>query len=301
MGDRTGIAWTDATWNPTRGCRRISPGCENCYAERQAIRMSTPGAAYEGLVEVGKNGPRWTGKGRLAVPALAAPLRWKGPRRIFVDSMSDLFFEEFDDVEIAAVFAVMAAAPQHTFQVLTKRAERMREIMAWLGDGDAEELRIAGESLAARMGWCHANEHEWKWPLPNVWLGVSVEDQKRADERIPHLLATPAAIRFLSVEPLLGPVDLGDFIGPANAGGIERFADIHWVIVGGESGPKARPFELAWARSIVAQCSAAGTRCFVKQLGSNVLGLDGSRVIYPGKADDPRMWPEDLRVQEFPS
>ena len=132
MGDKTGISWTDATWSPTRGCRRISAGCENCYAERQAMRMSGTGGAYEGLVKLTSGGPRWTGDGRLVPSMLDQPLRWTKPRRIFVDSMSDLFYEAFSFEDIAAVFGVMAACPQHVFQVLTKRPERARAWFEWV-------------------------------------------------------------------------------------------------------------------------------------------------------------------------
>jgi protein gp37 len=269
MGDSTTISWTDATWNVTRGCRRVSAGCENCYAERQANRFKGPGGAYEGLIKLVGGKPRWSGETRFATEHLADPLRWKSPRRIFVDSMSDLFYESFTNEQIAAVFGVMAAAPQHTFQVLTKRAKRMREWFEWMsleenfspnatmhveaagrdGIGDDDDDVLAERILDA------------EWPLPNVWLGVSVEDQAAADERIPELLATPAAVRFLSCEPLLGPVELPQHdqsMGPSSS-------PLDWVIAGCESGPGARPCNVEWLRSLRDQCAAAGVPYFLKQ------------------------------------
>jgi protein gp37 len=296
----TTISWTDETWNPTRGCRRVSPGCEHCYAERQAIRMSNAGGAYEGLVKLTKNGPRWTGKGRLVVEQLTKPLSWRAPRRIFVDSMSDLFFEASSNEEIAAVFGVMAAAPRHTFQILTKRPQRMREWFAWIekeahktalaasggkggGFADAENVwwraLVCLEHAGAALGDIPAGGGKATWPLSNVWLGVSVEDQPRADERIPELLATPAAVRFLSCEPLLGAIDLQHVQNVERTFEIDALAGTHgvlrphsgrcaridWVILGCESGPGARPCELAWLRSLRDQCEASGTAFFLKQ------------------------------------
>lgn len=229
----TSIEWTDKVWNPTRGCRRISPGCGGsareggCYAERMAYRFSGPGQPYEGLVKLTKQGPRWTGEGRLVPEKLAEPLSWRKPARVFVDSMSDLFFEAFTNEEIAAVFGVMAACPHITFQVLTKRARRMREWFDW----HAEQTEVDGEAWIPimREALCFLDP-KWTdfiqeggrardgvpelepWPLRNVWLGVSVEDQKLADERIPQLLATPSAVRFLSVEPQLEAVDVARFL-----------------------------------------------------------------------------------------
>lgn len=233
-----GIGWTDQTWNPVRGCSRISPGCEHCYAETMAGRFCGKGQPYEGLVRIKDIRPnavrfernprreaRWTGVVRLVPDHLADPLRWKRPRRVFVNSMSDLFHERLSNEEIAAVFGVMAASPKHTFQVLTKRAARMKEWFAWL------DATATGESSWRCADYCQIAAmkagvserlmlHEikgtlkcWNWPLPNVWLGVSVEDQRRAEERIPLLLKTPAAVRFVSAEPLLGPVDLSPWMG----------------------------------------------------------------------------------------
>lgn len=500
------IQWTDATWNPTRGCTRVSPGCENCYAERQAIRMAgfersrELEAPYKGLVERSPKGPRWTGKIRLVPEKLEEPLHWRKPRRVFTDSMSDLFHEQIPTDFLDRVFAIMALCPQHSFQVLTKRAERMREYasdpeapfrvqramdairvdlemakiseqwrpvtryeddylisnygrvrslkgrepallkprpdsrgrylsvcLCWLGktrehlvhrlvleafgraardgeevrhaNGDTQDNRIAnlswgtrGENMqdAARHGTAGsymklqanldwktivqirerrsagarlqklADEYgidkrqvsaiargkiykvaELQWPLPNCWLGVSVEDQKRADERIPLLLQTPAAVRFLSVEPLLGPVELdryclqqdGRYPFPKLAHE-HRTTWLHlldWVIVGGESGPGARPCSVEWIRSVLRQCRDAQVPAFCKQLGSRPIirygdwkripismcwtGLEPAREgalgvpdddlgimrIMDRKGGDPLEWPKDLRVREWPA
>lgn len=223
-----------------------------CYAERVASRFSGPGMPYEGLAKITPSGPRWTGEVRLIEEHLEDPLRWKKPRRIFVNSMSDLFHEGLSDEQIDRVFAVMARAPQHQYQVLTKRAERLPRYFA-----------------------------RWALPLsdyPHMWIGVSCEDQKTADERIPFLLQTRAAVRFISAEPLLGPLDLAGLL-----------AGIDWVIVGAESGPGRRPMKHAWAESIVAQCRSARVAVFIKQLPRN------GKVVH-----DMSLFPEGLRIQEFP-
>ena len=261
----TTIEWTDRTWNPTRGCARVSSGCEHCYAERIARRFDRPGGSYEGLTT--SNG-RWNGQIRLVPEKLEEPLRWRKPSRVFVDSMSDLFHESVPDYYIEMVFHVMGLAHQHQFQVLTKRPERMRALL---------------QSCELQDAICGA---EVPWPLRNVWLGVSAEDQTTADERVPLLRETPAAIRFLSCEPLLGPIDL------SHAQGID------WVIIGGESGPGARPCATEWIYSIVKQCWwEAGTACFVKQLGQRWARTHGAR---SRKGADPTEWPESLRVRWFP-
>jgi protein gp37 len=306
MSDQSSIQWTDATWNPVRGCTKISPGCAHCYAETFAERFrGVNGHPYERGFDL-----------RLVPEKLHEPLRWRKPRRIFVNSMSDLFHKDVPDEFIDRVFAVMALCEQHTFQVLTKRADRLAGYLNAAGLED--RVYAAMESVA--------EAHEIAdflfdaWPLPNVWLGVSVEDQHRADERIPLLLQTPAAVRFLSVEPLLGPVDLRPWIDcTCNdvTGTCASCLDggIHWVIVGGESGPGARPMQVEWARSIVKQCKAAGVSVFVKQLGANVniteatapVGPRAHRVVkgrvslVDRKGGDPAEWPEDLRVRDFPS
>lgn len=260
----TSIEWTDRVWNPTRGCSLKSPGCKNCYAMKMAHRFSGKGQPYEGLTELGPNGPRWTGKVSSVPEMLGTPLKWKKPARIFVNSMSDLFHDEVPDNFIDQVFAVMAVSLRHTYQVLTKRPERMQKYFAD-PETQGRVAAIVGEILelmACKLG---------AWPLPNVWLGVSVENQEAADERIPHLLNTPAAVRFLSVEPLLGPVSLRPYFHGMGALVNVRppivTPKIDWVIVGGESGPGARPMHPEWARSLRDQCEAANVPFLFKQWG----------------------------------
>lgn len=225
MSKKTGISWTDATWNPVRGCSRVSKGCENCYAEKIAHRFKGKGQPYEGLTRDG----RWNGKIKLVPEVLDQPIRWRKPRRIFVNSMSDLFHEGVPFEYIAKVFGVMAYAREHTFQILTKRPERAREFMRWIASPDAnpvngEDVCIAQRCLMAAGSVSFETAIlgavipragapiERMWPLPNVWLGVSAENQETADERIPILLDTPAAIRFVSAEPLLGSIALGQWL-----------------------------------------------------------------------------------------
>lgn len=254
MSDKTGIEWTDATWNPTTGCDRVSPGCDNCYALTLAKRLKAMGSPrYQADGNPSTSGP---GFGVTEHPdALDQPIRWTKPRRIFVNSMSDLFHKEVDDWFIAQVFAVMALAPQHTFQILTKRHGRMRSLVS----GDLYDLMIRALGDPS-LGW---DESRIAWPLPNVWLGTSVEDQKRADLRIPALLETPATVRFLSMEPLLGPVDLINGLGDSWLTGID------WIIVGGESGPGSRPMRPEWVRSLRDQADVAGVAFHFKQWGSH--------------------------------
>lgn len=274
MADNTKIEWTDATWNPVNGCSLASPGCTNCYAMKQAHRVPQ----RRGLTRHTSGGMVWTGEVRFDEAKLTQPLHWKRPRRIFVCAHGDLFHDAVPDEWIDRVFAVMALCPQHTFQVLTKRSARMLEY--------ARRAQPCGEHWLAG----HDGTAGVIWPLPNVWLGVSVEDQTRADERIPDLLATPAAVRWISAEPLLGPVDLtvyrDDQLIEALTGdrqdGVIMRADfslvginskfsngpkIDWVVVGGESGPGARPMHPDWARTLRDQCAAAGVPFFFKQWG----------------------------------
>ena len=507
-----GIAWTDVTWNPVRGCSRVSEGCRNCYAERMATRFSGPGQPYEGLVTVpagGRHGEsgrartgirgKWNGVVRLIPERLADPLHWRRPRKVFVNSMSDLFHESLSNEQIAAVFGVMAAAPQHTFQVLTKRANRMLawfqtvgildlveefkhialagriveyfapertvDLKQWPGyavtskgrvlstkrgtehemavmcgehghgrvmlyrdgetdrplvhrlvleafdrepkpgeqgrhiSGDAtnnalwnlcwgtqsenwddsrrhgtrrrysklsaeqvDEVRrlgeagVSGADLGRNFGISDTQarnivngkqwvpEHKLEWPLASVWLGASVEDQATADERIPLLLKTPATVRWVSYEPALGPVDfsrwlirecldcLGSGEGEGAAceecGGSGTRPRVQWLVCGGESGPGARPFDVAWARSLIEQCKATGARAFIKQVGSfavdsqwrtGTYAPDDKRtkaasaaleqregdtppnlLLLGKKGGDPATWPTDLSVREFP-
>lgn len=255
MSDKTGIEWTDATWNPLRGCSRVSEGCRHCYAETVAGRFSGPGMPYEGLVTKTTQGPTWNGTVKLMPEdILSQPLRWQKPRMIFVNSMSDLFHEAVPDEFIADVFRTMAWGHQHTFQVLTKRPERMVRLLSNYEFQDSVT----------------DNAHEcadWQWPLKNVWLGVSVEDQATADERIPLLLLTPAATRWVSAEPLLGPVDLRRFLEFYVGSSNETAFGLDWVVVGGESGPKARPMHPDWARNLRDQCASAGVPFLFKQWG----------------------------------
>jgi protein gp37 len=227
MAQTSSIEWTDATWNPVAGCSVATAGCTNCYAMRMAARLEAMGVEkYQGLTR--KSGDRhvWTGKVACDETALSAPRSWRRPRRVFVNSMSDLFHPGVPDDFIARVWAVMRDTPIHTYQVLTKRPERMAEL-----------LREPAFSQ-----------------LPNVWLGTSVEDG-RVLQRIDYLRATPAFVRFISFEPLIGPVGLADL------------SDIHWAIVGGESGPRSRPMPEAWVAEIEARCRTAGTAFFFKQWG----------------------------------
>lgn len=258
MAGTSSIEWTDATWNPVRGCSRVSRGCEHCYAERQAMRQSGTDRAYEGLVKMTSQGPKWTGEIRIVYNTLDAPLRWRRPRRVFVNSMSDLFYERISTVDIASILGIAAACPQHTFQVLTKRPQRMLSVLSTAEFHDAYETTIAM--------YTHSDV---PWPPPNVWLGVSVEDQRTAEERIPLLLDTPARVRWISAEPLLGPLDVIRYlqIGTRGDDGVVR-PDLGWVVAGGESGPGARAAHPHWFRALRKQCKAARAAFFFKQWGS---------------------------------
>lgn len=257
MGNKTAIEWTDATWNPVTGCTKVSEGCRNCYAERVTERFLSPGA-FERV--------------ELHPDRLDQPLRWTKPRRIFVCSMSDLFHEDVPDDFIDRVFATMSLAGQHVYQVLTKRPERLCQYIAQdrMGfiegrakrmlrerRGDPMKPVLLGKTLAGT------------WPWPHVWLGCTVEDQRTADARIRLLLQTPAAMRWISVEPMLGPVSIALWLPKKIIGGRgEPTLDgLDWVICGGESGPRARPMHPDWVRSIRDQCVAANVRFFFKQWG----------------------------------
>lgn len=237
MSEHSSIEWTDATWNPVRGCTKISPGCAHCYAETFAERFrGVPGHPYEQGFDL-----------RLVSEKLREPFRWKSPRRVFVNSMSDLFHDDVPVEYVAKVVDVMREADWHTYQVLTKRSRRMRTV-------------LSGELIDAGR-------------LPNVWWGVSVEDQQHGKPRIDDLRATPAIVRFLSIEPLLEDLGTLDLSG------------IHWVIVGGESGPGARPMEKAWILSVLEQCRAADVPFFFKQWG-------GTRKKLAGRELDGRTYDE---------
>ena len=327
MAGNSAIEWTDAVWNPTTGCARVSPGCKNCYAfQLHDMRH----AAFL----AGKKLPQQYAKPfkelQLFEDRITTPLKWKKPKRIFVNSMSDLFHADVPDDFLHRVFHTMETAHWHTFQILTKRPERMREYMSW------------------RWG-------EGRIPSRHIWLGTSVERQQEADERIPHLRRTPAAVRFLSCEPLLSEVILHKYLAECecghghgfaacpNTGGVAKTCHrcdcrqlrplLHWVIVGGESGHGARPCRVEWIRAIVAQCKTAGVAAFVKQLGSNATAgyydefrdewesqrgndwpeaLDWNRrdgqppltacvaLPFAKKGRDFDEFPADLRIREFP-
>jgi len=312
------IEWTDRSdWNPLRGCTRKSPGCVNCYAEGIAARFSDPGQAFHGFAERTSSGPRWTGKVEVQWDRVELPLRWRTPVKIFASSTSDFFHEALIDHDIAHLFGVMIAAHHlrgHTLQVLTKRADRMRALLSdpefWIiansfADGYVME-RV--DPLDRRRDDARATLDDYGpcTPPPGIWLGVSVEDQERADERVPDLLSTPAARHFLSCEPLLGPVD---WIKPVakwqddtpNTG--KRHFElgarlIDQVIVGGESGPGARPMHPDWARGLRDQCQAAGVPFFFKQWGEwghafHLAGCHGVSAALTGTGH----WPEPKRYK----
>jgi protein gp37 len=361
MADGTGIEWTDASWNPSYGCNRVSEGCRHCYAETMAARVANAAQArlrgevpltpiqeaYRQVVRWKRGGrsgpadlddvalPAWNGKAVFVPDQLALPLRWTRPRRIFVNSMSDLFHESIPFEQVAAVFGVMAACPQHTFQVLTKRPERAREFFEWLreaaedvvagigakppeGGGDAAACVMCAEPLIEGFGpfrgpldgaWAAGIKSPW--PLPNVWLGVSVEDQATADERLPFLEVLPAAVRWVSYEPALGPVDFERVpralfdrtaaikcavYGPAalnweQAASVIAKPFVNWLVVGGESGHGARPLDVAWVRTTRDQCEAAGTPLFFKQCGANVIDSTGLGV----NVEAGGWWPSGVR------
>lgn len=281
MAENSAIEWTETTWNPLAGCTRASEGCDNCYAAKMSLRLEAmaerditdgrdPGgkAKYIGIAtKNGKGVAVFNGKINLDMNALHEPISWKKPRMIFVNSMSDLFHKDVPFSFVAQVFETMRLAHWHTFQVLTKRPERMYAFWQW--------VQVNHISLAAY------------WPLPNAWLGTSVENQEQADKRIPELLRVPAAVRFLSCEPLLGAIDLEDLayeaVGPDWAG-FNRLID--WVIVGGESGANARPMNIKWVYDIRDQCVNAGVPFFFKQ--------HGEFVPYPEIAE----WKADTELME---
>ena len=392
------IEWTEKTWNPVIGCTRVSEGCRNCYAEVMARRLAAMAikdggkgrkANYLNVVKhdaMGTPLPQWNGKIELVEEALGDPLRWRKPSMIFVNSMSDLFHENVPLDYIIKVLAVCAICPQHTMQILTKRPERMvevinmgdlghqiyRQVQEWLDEGEQGFLgkqwdrvrELSGRSVTGGRHYFMA----WNLPLKNVWLGTSVEGQATADKRIPHLLKCPAAIRFVSAEPLLGAVDIREWINcwcpncgsdgsegrfpqrnsgasnPKKRGAIYcpscnknmpnfptidreingewyTFNDIDWIIVGGESGPGARPCDIDHLLDVMYQCKQAGVACFIKQLGSKPVTSNANLYDFPDhvkfaeygdaaasasiilkspKGSDMSEWPEDLRVRQMP-
>lgn len=292
MAEHSSIEWTDATWNPITGCSIVSPGCTNCYAMKLAGTRLRELPSRAGLTKPSKAGPVWTGEVRFNEGWLTQPLQWKRPRKIFVCAHGDLFAEGVPDEWIDKVFAVMALASQHTFQVLTKRAARMLSYLTEHAAGGGH-VWTAGQAIEMPNG---APKPDRSWPLSNVWLGVSAERQKEAYDRIPLLLETPAAVHFVSVEPLLGPIDFDAIVPHPTAWGpvygIERTLD--WVIVGGESGPKARPMHPGWVRSLRDQCKAAGVAFHFKQWGE--WHPPGSSDDYDTGGRGPKSLPRALMV-----
>lgn len=330
MGAKSDIEWTDASWTPIRAknlktgklgwhCEHDTTGCIHCYSEAMNLRLGT-GLPF-------KPGHRKDIEIFLDEKMLLAPLHWRKPRMVFVCSMTDLFAEFMKDEWIDRVLAVMALCPQHTFQVLTKRAARMRDYMNSITFG-----RIDAACLSLRSDKPLVAAHTL---FKNVWLGVSCERQQEADERIPFLLQTPAAVRFISAEPLLGAIDLTrlcilpqkpgsiragihmdalrgkywesgvaykgdwDVRGPAPPDSEHRKLD--WVIVGGESGKEARPMQLEWAMDIVRQCKKADVKCFVKQLGDAAQSDGYLYKLKTPKGGDPAEWPDILKVRQMPT
>lgn len=267
----TAIEWTEKVWNPVTGCDRVSAGCDHCYAMTLAKRLKGMGSAkYQNDGDPNTSGP---GFGVTIHPqSLDEPLKWNKPKRIFVNSMSDLFHAEVPDYFIEQIFAVMAASSQHTYQILTKRPARMRSF-----------LRKATDRVSnGQKPFDHPYISGSTWPLRNVWLGVSAENQKTANLRVPKLLDTPAAVRFISAEPLLGPISLLTWLN----GGFGHVApDLHWVIAGGESGAQARPVDADWIRGLRDECDAAGLAFLFKQWGGRTPKTGGREL-------DGRTWDE---------
>lgn len=288
--DKTKIEWADTTWNAVIGCQKISAGCKNCYAEVEAERRRGTAGFPNGFDLT------------LKEHRLADPLRWTRPRKVFVNSLSDLFWEKIPFEYVAATYGVMAAAGSHTFQVLTKRPWHAQEFF-WKVEDRAREADLSVNEYLLLMAAIHLEQYEefyhakrvrglaeslgshMPWPLSNVHLGVSVEDG-RVLHRVEHLRHLPAAVRFLSVEPLIGPLDGADFSG------------MDWVIIGGESGLKARPMEESWLEQAVVTAQSAGAAIFVKQMGSVWAKQNGAK--HP-KGGDPDEWPERYRIREFPA
>lgn len=313
MGE-TSIQWTEETWNPVRGCTVVDTECANCYAAAVATRFSGPGLAYEGLARRSsrRSLPQWTGDVRFVPEKLAEPLHWRRPRVVFANSMSDLFHDGFSFEQIAAVFGVMASASSSAFQVLTKRPERARDFFHWIGPESGARYRV-GMHARLLLGAEEAHRVDPRhgpWPLPNVGLGVSVGRHESAVVRVPLLLELPAAWRFVSYEPALGPVAFAPWM-------IElprKAPRLDWIIVGGEScdeRERARPFDVGWARSVIGEGAAYQVPVFVKQLGARPyyrtpiapLAPSDDRLDLNLRDDhggDWREWPEDLRVRQYP-
>lgn len=265
MADGTNIEWTDATWNVITGCTVTSPGCTNCYAMRLAGTRLASHPSRAGLTREVNGNHVWNGTVRFNDQWLLQPLRWSKPRMIFVCAHGDLFHRDVPDEWILRTFAGMIAAPQHIYQVLTKRSDRMRKFMQWLCETEqgSDALIDAVEGIAPET------DLDFDLPAKHIWLGVSAENQTYWDGRVNDLRQTPAAVRWVSVEPMLGPVYDKDGL-----------TGIDWVICGGESGPGARPMHPDWARSLRDQCAAAGVPFHFKQWGSHA-------VVFDRDVDDP--------------
>lgn len=281
---QSSIEWTEETWNPVVGCTRASAGCDFCYAVTMTRRLSAMGQEkYDGLVNPGKS--HFNGVVRTYDQALSKPLKRRRGTLYFVNSMADLFHHNVPFEFAAAVFGVMGETGRHQYQVLTKRPERAAEFFKWIGEAEAATKRVR-EEAESRLG--HRLRHRPTWPLPNVWVGTSVEDSRVVD-RIDSLRSIPATVRFLSCEPLIGPINLQD-----------RLDGIHWVIVGGESGPGARPMRIEWASSIQSACAGAKVPYFFKQAGrvlARECGLGST------KGSNADAWPEELAsvgTRQFP-
>ena len=272
MTKKHGIGWLNIpgyipqTWNPIVGCSKISAGCQNCYAEKMAARLSRMDVdQYHGVLDAPTaSAAEWNGKTALVESAIEKPLYWKKPRAIFVGSMTDLFHENTPDEWIDRVFAIAALCPQHIFIILTKRADRMN--LYFNGEWRSAVVGVELERISDEV----IDLADIPWPLPNVWLGVTAEDQEMADRRIPHLLRTPAAVRVVSCEPSLGPVDLRSALSTVVLSSMPPRATQHldWVICGGESGPGARAMSPEWVRFLRDQCADAAVPFFFKQWGN---------------------------------
>lgn len=275
----TAISWTNETWNPVVGCEPVSAGCDNCYAK--ALHDMRHRAFLAGKKMLPQYGVPFETV-QMKRERLTQPRRWAKPRRVFVNSVSDLFHKDVTPGFLDQCFAVMAFCGRHQFQILTKRPHRMRSYIEGLADrgGSGRGFRRLADAgaalgLALEFGFNGRRIPLVRWPIPNIWQGTSVEHQAAADKRIPQLIGTPAALRFLSCEPLLGPLVL-DLTG------------IHWVIIGGESGARRRTVEIDWIASIVAQCRAADVAVFVKQDSAP-------------KSEQRGRIPDDLWLREFPT
>lgn len=296
----TKIEWTwlpgykGETWNPWTGCTKVSLGCKFCYAERDMKRWGL----QDDFTKIVIHQDRFD-----------KPLRWKKPRCIFVNSTSDMFHEDVPDKIIDEIFAIMALSPNHIFQILTKRSERMLDYFHNYHQKEdwSEAANYVTDKYIRPLERGLYLADEIQMPFDNVWLGVSVENQETADERIPQLLQIDASVRYLSIEPLLDRIDLGQYISiPGIAKHHEYMKGIlcedwkqpiNWLICGGESGPRARPMNLEWVRSIIGQCREADVPVFVKQMGSFWAKANG----FSGKGGDPAEWDEEFRVREYPA